>query len=72
MYNRLPTREFVRVENIRLVFKPDLTAAFGVNKRKVDADLSAACEAQSWYSELSEEHSNPDSDFCTNFLTSIL
>ena len=46
----------VKVENIRLVRQLDLTAGFGVKKKKKrktrkfdDADFQAAREEQNWY-----------------------
>ena len=42
-----------------------------LNKRKVDEELQAGREGQTWYSDLSV-HSNPDSNSCVNFLTYIL
>ena len=57
------------MDNIHLVRLLDLTADFGVKtKHKVDADFQAARKGQNWYAKLSV-HSDPDSKFCTNFLT---
>ena len=41
------------------------------NKCKVDANFKAAREVQNWHSKLSV-HSNPDANYCVNFLTYIL
>ena len=57
-------------ENIYQVCLLDLTPDFVV-KTKVNAELPAAREVQNWNSELSA-HSNPDSNFCVNFLTYVL
>jgi len=43
------SREFAKVENIRLVCLLDLTADFwSLKKMQVDADLLAAREEQNW------------------------
>ena len=53
------SREFVIVENIRLVCLLDLTADFEVKTNgKVDAELSASLSEQNWC-----VYSSPDSNF---------
>ena len=64
---------FVIIENIHLVCLLDLTADFGVktNAKKLTLNFQLREREQNWYSELSV-HSNPDSNFCVNFLMYIL
>ena len=66
-------REFVIVENIRLVRLLDLTADFGVKTNaKLTPIFKAAREGQNWYSKLFVHSNPPVSNLCINFLTYIL